>query len=87
MAALFGTLVDVANVTSLGILRDEMRVDALSGRDFEYGGEMFDGVDLIGSHFGYLDSVRLLKKADDLCSGLDGHISWHCIWNGHFLGK
>ena len=54
---------------------------------FEYGGELFDGVDLIGAHFGDLDSVWLLEKADDFCSGLDDHINWICIWHGHFLGK
>ena len=54
---------------------------------FEEGGEFFDGVNLIGAHFGDLDSVRLLEKAGDFCSGLDGHISWSCIWHGNFLGK
>ena len=54
---------------------------------FEYGGKLFYGVNLIGAHFGDLDSVRLLEKSDDLCSGLYGHISWSCIWHGQFLGK
>ena len=48
---------------------------------------MFDGVDLNGAHFGDLDSVLLLEKADDFHSVLDGHISWSYIWHGHFLGK
>ena len=48
---------------------------------------MFDGVDLIGAHFGDLDSIWLLEKADDFCSGLDGHISWGCIWHRQFLVK
>ena len=43
---------------------------------FEEGGELFDGVYLIGAHFGDLDSVRLLEKANDFRSGLDGQIIW-----------
>ena len=54
---------------------------------FEEGGDLFDGVDLIGAHFGDLDSVWLLEKADDFRSGLDGHISWSYIWHGNFLRK
>ena len=65
-----------------------MGVDTFSGRGFKkYGGELFDGVNFIGAHFGDLDSVRLLEKANDFRSGLDGHISWSCIWHDHFLGK
>ena len=45
-------------------------------RFWEYVGELFDGVDLIGAHFGDLDSVRLMEKADDFRSGLDGQIIW-----------
>ena len=53
----------------------------------EYGGELFYGVELIGAHFGDLDSVRLLEKSDDFRSGLYGHISWSCVWHWYFLGE
>ena len=70
-----------------GTLGDESEVDTLSGRGFfECGGELFYGADLIGSHFGDLDSVRLLEKSADLRSGLYGHISWSCVWHWYFLG-
>ena len=82
MADLFGTLGDGAEVTLSGTLGDEMGVNTLSGHGFfEYGGELFYGVDLIGAHFGDLDSVRLMEKSDDYRSGLYGHISWSCVWH------
>ena len=54
---------------------------------FEECGELFDGVNLIGAHFGEQNSVWLLDNADDFRSGLYGHISWSCIWHGQFLRK
>ena len=54
---------------------------------FEYGGELFFGVDLIVAHFGDLDIVRLLEKSNDSRSGLYVQISWSCVWHWYFLGK
>ena len=47
---------------------------------------MFDGENLLGAHFGDLDSIRMLEKLDGFRCGLYGNISWRHIWHWYFLG-